>query len=165
MDFNIKEINSILNNIGDKTSSDYDICGKTWGVWQTKMLEDNQSYLRLCGEAIDKIILFKKCGDYSEANFNKWFPTITYKEYVDPHTLFETKRVSKQKLQSIAFELQEHIPLEFNLLVSALSHLYLFEKEFTFKTLTENILRHDVDLHIKMLTFSITNENTNKHVA
>jgi len=160
MNFNIKEINRILNNIGDRTSSDYDICGKTWGIWQTKMLEDNLSYRQLpLEESIDKLFLFQKCGDYSEENFKKWFPTITYKQYVDPNTLFNTKRVSKGKLQSIAFELQEHLQLEFNQLISALEEVYLFEKEFTFDTLTERVLRFDTDLHFKMLKFKIINEN------
>lgn len=164
MSFNIKEINRILNNIGDRTSSDYEIYGKTWTVWHTKMLAGNESYMQLHGSAIDSLLLFHDCGDYSEENFNKWFPTITYKKYVDPNTLFDYKRLSLRKIQAIAFELQEYIDLEFNLLVEALRDLYFFEPQFTFQSLTKCILRYDVDLHIKMLTCSITNDN-NKNVA
>jgi hypothetical protein len=152
MQFNVLAINAILNNIGDRTTSDFEVYGKTWAVWQKTFLFSNESYLKLpIEDATEKMNLFKKCGKYDEQKFKEWFPTIKYTKYLNPNDLHEHKRVAISKIQKVAFELNSYIPLEYSLLVQLLADVYFFEDTFTFDSITKRMPKYNPELYVKMI--------------
>lgn len=159
MKFDIEKINAILNNVGDINSDDYELNGKAFTLWLNTFVFNNESFKSLSlYDSTKKMNAFTKCGDYSEENFKKWFPDFKYTKYIDPNTFTDCKRVSLKKCQKIAFELQEHIPMEHELLSRVLLGLYNFEKEFSFDKLILLVGDFDQDLSLRMLIYQQTLE-------
>lgn len=163
MDFDINKINKILNNLGDIDSDDYEMTRAVFTYWISNFFWKSPSYERLSSyDATKKLNMFTNCGDYSEENFQKWYPSYEYDKYLDPNSLKEYKKVSKKKIQKVAFELQEHIPMEYDKLVNLLIRFYYFEKEFSFDTLITRVFMVDQDLSLRMM---IDKEVKNKMAA
>lgn len=150
MDFNINEIEKIINDLGGRESEDFEIWAGTLDKWQDVFIHNGTVTGLSRNEAYFKCSDFKKCGDYSEENFKKWFPNAKYEKYIDPNSLHEYKKVAGSKIQKVAFLLQNHISLSYNDLQALLLRFYMFEKKYTYEALTTRVSDYDSDLCLRM---------------
>lgn len=160
MKFNIPEIEQILTSVSEDTSTndwEYDR-GRCWESWykkffklegEKKRLDKNLSLI----EYMDKGKEFNKTNA-SEEDFKKFYPDFKYKQYKSPWD-FNYRIVSIEKIQKIAFELQQYIPLEYNKLCSLIKTVLRRRKrhEWNFDTLSTQLMSYDKDLYLKTRFF------------
>lgn len=149
MVFDVPKIDSILNNMND---NDYRFSNKCWKKWLNEFLNKDNQFNNLTNHL--SILEYKqylktfKETDCSEKSFKKWIPKFKYDNYISPWD-YNIKVVSENKIQKVAFELQEHIPLEYTQLCKLLKTIYWTTNTWDFNKISSLLDMYDQDLYLK----------------
>lgn len=154
MYFNIEEINRILNDIDFNNPDNYFFNSQNWDDWQRLFLSKQNISSQFnekfkFADFVDRDLKFRQ-SSMSEEDFNLYFPDIHYANYEHPFS-YGHKTVSKTKIQKIAFELQEHIPIEYSELCHVLFVLYGSNKKtnWNFDNLSICLMSYNKELYMK----------------
>lgn len=156
MTFDIPEIERILNSVSEDTStSDWEYNkGRCWESWVAVffMKDDRHKKINQDLTLIERISIMEKFENtaQSEEDFKKLYPDYEYDVYKSPWD-FNYRMVSEAKIQKIAFELQQHIPLEYNQLCSLVTTVLRRNKRerWVFDEVITNLMSFDKDLFLK----------------
>ncbi len=153
MDFNVQEINRILNDIDFNNPDDYEYSSACWKDWVLLFFLPNKKNSNIQKESlIEQNLIYNKFlrTQATEEDFKAHYPNIVYKEYISPW-FFNHKMVSKKKVSKIAFELQEHLSIEY----AELCHLLLLfyssrdSSNWNFDNLSICLMSYNKELYMK----------------
>lgn len=156
MKFDIPKIEYILNSVNkDIHSDDWEFNkGLCWKKWNSDFFGKNSNNLKIDRdlsfvERMNKMKKFRETNQ-SEKSFKKLYPNFKYYAYKSPWD-FNYKMVSTSKIQKVAFELQIHIPLEYNQLCELVRNILRRHKreDWNFDTLSTSLMSYDKDLYLK----------------
>jgi hypothetical protein len=159
MSFDVIKINKILQSVDFNSIEDFQYNkGKCWEMWikdfYTKNNRHEQSNQQL--SFIEKVELMKKFEktQATEADFKQAYPDFKYDKYISPWD-YDYKLVSKNKIQKVAFELQDHIQIDFHQLCDLVQTMYWMSKpdQWNFETLVSYLMSYDSDLYLKAMVF------------
>lgn len=158
MKYDIKEIERIVQNIDIQSDEDLEIdkrkCLSKWEDEFFFKIKGNEKILpdqfhNFC----KKLKEFKKTN-CSEEIFQQYYPNYHYEKYISPWD-YGIMKVSKRKYQKIAFELSNHISLEFQKLSDLVEDLYRVRQKPTFEDLSTLMACYDKKLYAELIAYSV----------
>lgn len=131
-----KKIESILNTLDPNNPDDWELSFNQKRAWGSRFIHDKLNLLTHENYSIEKLkdisnrqrVFFNET-DHSEEAFKKIFPEAKYDEFISPYDIKLPMSVSKKKIQKVAFQLQEHLPLEYNNICDIVKSIYNDKKD------------------------------------
>lgn len=157
MKYYVKEIERIIQDIKPKSSEDLELdkfaCLLKWHEDFFRKVKRNlkikpqdfHSFYRRLRE-------FKEKTDCSEEQFKLYYPNLEYEKYICPWD-YKIMKVSEKKYHKMAFELQNHLKLEFNQLVILIKDLHRSYEKPNFSNLITFVARYDKNLYKDLLIY------------